>query len=143
MNICTRCPYNGTGSNECLKCKQDEQYSYKYSQYILDGYDAPSPDTSTSEKATSLPEEYEDKFRKALYSLFDLEYNQLMCLKAIMNGKSLVQFSKEMEKLAQSNTEFTRFRAFQTRKAIATKLGDEFAQALLTSGQRKELKANE
>lgn len=32
----------------------------------------PQPDTSSSEQVTSLPDEVEDKFRKALYDLFDL-----------------------------------------------------------------------
>lgn len=45
-----------------------------------------------------------------------------------------------MEKLAKKNQTFTRFRAFQTRKAILKKLGDSFSQALLTNGQKKQLK---
>ena len=45
-----------------------------------------------------------------------------------------------MEKLSKENWSFSRFRAFQTRKRLLRKLGDGFAGALLTIGQRKELK---
>ena len=40
----------------------------------------PQPDTSPSEQATDLPDEVEDKFRKALYDLFDLKPLELLVL---------------------------------------------------------------
>ena len=89
---------------------------------------------------TSLPDEVEDTLRKFLFDLFDLDWNELMMLKATMNRMTLTEFGGEMERLAKDNRSFTRFRAFQTRKRLLRKLGDGFAGALLTTGQRKELK---
>jgi len=40
----------------------------------------PQPDTSTSEQATNLPYDVEDKMRKALYDLFDLKPLELLVL---------------------------------------------------------------
>lgn len=88
-----------------------------------------------------MPEEVEDKLRKFLFTLFDLSPNELLCLRAIMKGESLVEFARDMEQMSKSNKSFSRFRAFQTRKALLTKLGgEEFKVALTTMGQRKPLK---
>ena len=55
-----------------------------------------------------------------------------------MNGKSLVEWSAEVSKIL--STPMTRFHAFQLRKSMLKKLGDQYAPALLTLGQRKPLK---
>lgn len=106
----------------------------------MDGYDIPQPDTKGSEQVTSLPDEVEDKMRKFLFDLFDLDWNELMLLKATMNQLTLTEFGQAMEKLSKDNWSFSRFRAFQTRKRLLRKLGDNFAGALLTMGQKKPLK---
>lgn len=138
---CSACPYNNSGSEECLKCQCEEQYSYPYGKYLIDGVQFQAPDTSGSDPVTNLPDEVEDKLRKFLFSLFDLSPNELLCIQAIMRGQSLSEFAREMEKSAKSNKSFSRFRAFQTRKALLTKLGGEdFKIALTTMGQRKPLK---
>lgn len=128
-------------NKDCLNCPNaEETYSYKYQKYILDTYDAPAIDTKGSEKCTSLNDDIEDYLRKLLYTIFDLTPNELLCLKAIMNGKDLTEWGKDMEQLARKNETFSRFRAFQTRKSILKKLGAEFKGALITNGQRKVLK---
>lgn len=127
---------------DCLNCtKSNETYSFKYQKYILEGYEVEQPDTQCSEPATNLKPDIEDYLRKMLYTIFDLSPNELLCLKAIMNQQSLTDWCKDMEKLSQKNKEFSRFRAFQTRKGILKKLGTQFKGALMTLGQRKELKA--
>ena len=140
--ICTRCPYNGLSSDECIACAMEdscEDYAYRYQKYILEGYDVPQSEPQEQMKCTELSEDEEDNLRKLLYKIFDLSPNELLCLQAIMNNKDLTTFAKEMEQLANRNKCFTRFRAFQTRKAIIKK-HPELAIACLTNGQRKELK---
>lgn len=78
----------------------------------MDGYDAPQPDTSSSEQVTSLSEEAEDRLRKFLFDLFDMSDNELLCLKHIMNGDSLVEFANNMQKTSVKNAQFSRYRAF-------------------------------
>lgn len=73
--------------------------------------------------------------------MFDLSYNELCMLKAIMQGRNLTEFAEDMEQMSQMNQTFSRCRAFQTRKAILGKLGDQFKIALTTRGQRKPLKS--
>lgn len=92
---------------------------------------------------TNLPDDVEDTLRKFLFDMFDLDWNELMLLKATMNKLTLTEFGQEMEKLSKENWCFSRFRAFQTRKRLLRKLGDNFTGALLTMGQRKELKKEE
>lgn len=135
---CHKCPYNNKHSEQCLTCTKDEQ-TLKFRQYVCDGYDTPQPDTSCSEPCTNLGEDVEDAMRKFLYTIFDLTPNELLCLQAIMRQKPLVEFAHDMEKLAKKNQSFSRYRAFQTRKAILKKLGHQAAPALLTVGQKKEL----
>lgn len=89
---------------------------------------------------TTLPDEVEDTLRKFLFDMFDLDWNELMLLKATMNKLTLTEFGQEMEKLSKENWSFSRFRAFQTRKRLLRKLGDNFSGALLTIGQKKPLK---
>lgn len=136
---CHKCEYSGKKSQQCLSCAKGEQ-TLKYRQYICEGYDAPQQDTSCSDQCTALPADVEDTLRKFLFDLFDLTDNELLCLKYIMNGKSLIEFANSMEKAAEKNSTFSRHRAFQTRKAILKKLGKSIAPALLTLGQKKELK---
>ena len=127
-------------TEKCLSCKKkDENTSHK--QYIIDGYDVPQHDTSGSEQVTNLPDEVENKMRIFLCNLFALDFNELMCLKSIMNNMTLTDYAQDMEALAQDNKCFSRFRAFQTRKRLLKKLGDEYSSALLTMGQKKPLKA--
>lgn len=137
---CHKCPNKGT--DKCLTCKKVDEDT-KHKQYVLDGYEPPQPDTSGSEQVTNLPDETEDKMRKFLFTLFDLDWNELMLLKSVMNQMTLTEFGAQMEKLSKDNWNFSRFRAFQTRKRLLKKLGDNFAQALLTIGQRKPLKKEE
>lgn len=138
---CHNCPFHNTGSEECLQCQCKEEYSYPYGKYLMDGVQFQAPDTSGSEQVTNLPDEVEDKLRKFLFSLFDLSPNELLCIQAIMRGQSLSEFARDMEQMSKSNKSFSRFRAFQTRKALLTKLGgNDFKIALTTVGQRKELK---
>ncbi|MBR6626196.1 MAG: hypothetical protein IKL01_08350 [Mailhella sp.] len=70
--------------------------------------------------------------------MFDLQPLEILCLKAIMNGQSLVDWSGEVSKMLKKP--MTRFHAFQLRKSMLKKLGDGYAPALLTKGQRKPLK---
>lgn len=139
MRKCTQCEHNGKCNEACLSCNGDERYSYRYQHYIIDGYDTKQPDTSCSEKCTSLDENVEDTMRKALYTLLDLKPNELLLIKAIHDGKTLTQYAKDMEQLAQKNLEFTRFKAYQTRRSIAKRL-PKLAAALLTNGQRRPQK---
>lgn len=130
--------------DNCLNCKtKDEQYDYRYNHYLIDGYQVEQSDTSTSPKPTQLDDDTEDRLKEFLCTLFDLSYNELCCLKAIMNGKSLSDWAREMEKMSKSNASFSRFRAFQTRKLLLSKLGDNFKLALTTDGQRKQLKTKQ
>lgn len=91
--------------------------------------------------ATSLSEDTEDSLRLMLYEIFDLDFSELLLLKAIMNNMSLTEFSNEFNKFIQYNTskkcQMTRFCAFQIRKRMLSKLGK---LALLTKGQKKQLK---
>lgn len=107
---------------------------------MAEGYDPPATDNSGSEPVTDLPEDVENRLRIFLVELFQLDFNELMLLKCIMNKMTLTDFGREMEKLAKSNVAFSRFRAFQTRKRLLAKLGAGFAAALLTTGQKKPLK---
>ena len=141
MTYCNRCPFNGTGSEHCIHCRQEEQYSYKFNKYILPTYNPPQPDTSGSEKCTPLSEDAEDQLRKFLYVLFDLTYNEICVLKGIMTGKSLTAIAKDIQANALANRTVSRHKVFQERKSMLKKLGDTFAPALMTSGQRRKLKA--
>lgn len=134
---CHKCPNKGT--DKCIACKKVDEDT-KHKQYLLEGYEPPQPDTSGSEQVTNLPDDVEDKMRKFLFDMFDLDWNELMLLKATMNSLSLTEFGQQMEQLSKQNWSFSRFRAFQTRKRLLRKLGDGFAGALLTMGQKKPLK---
>ena len=66
-----------------------------------------------------------------------------------MNGKSLNEIGLELTRMFKTQTNliernpnerFTRHHVFQLRKSMAKKLGERFAPALLTTGQKKELK---
>ena len=97
---CHKCPYANTA--QCLTCKKgDTDHSKRL--YILEGYDPPQPDTRGAEPCTNLPEHAEDKFRKFLYDLFDLDFSELLLLKSIMNKRSLVEHSRDVEKFAHEN----------------------------------------
>lgn len=142
MKACHNCQFNGLSSNACISCciTEKDDSTFRYSQYIADGYDVPYVQQELQEYATHIDPDVEDHFRKALYDLFDLSYTELCLLKAIMNKKTLTSFAADMEKLASSNKTYSRFRAFQLRKALLSKLGRQFGQALLTEGQKKQLK---
>ena len=77
MLICHKCKWSGT--DRCLTCTRGDENT-KHKQYIIEGYEAPQPDTSGSEQVTSLPDEAEDKLRKFLYDMFDLTPLELLCL---------------------------------------------------------------
>lgn len=97
--VCTQCEHNGKCSSACLNCQQSEQYSYKYQQYLIDGYDPEQPNTDCSEQVTDLNEDAEDRFRKALYELFDLNPLELLLLQSIMHGKSLTEYANDMNNM--------------------------------------------
>ena len=88
--------------------------------------------------------------RKALYSLFDLNPLELLTLRGIMRGKTLNGIGLDLTKLILEQSELinrnpskrvTRHHVFQLRKSMLKKLGENFSNALMTSGQRKRLKA--
>lgn len=98
---------------------------------------------------TSFDSDVEDDFRKALYSLFDLNPLELLTLQGIMRGKTLNGIGLDLTKLILEQSELigknpnkrmTRHHVFQLRKSMLKKLGERFAPALLTAGQKKELK---
>lgn len=100
----------------------------------------PQPDTCNDERATHLSEEDEDKLRKAMFALFDLQPLELLVLQGIMRRQTLQQMATSLTSLFKNNDkECTRHHVFQLRKSILNKL-PEFKDALLTEGQRKELK---
>lgn len=130
MKECTRCPLNGKMSSECLSCDGAETYSYRYRQYIAEGYDPPSRDTSGSAPCTRLGEDDEDRLRVAMSNLFSLSPLELLCLQAIMQRKTLEEFAKQTTRFFQKHYgqmmknkcgRFTRFHAFQLRKSILRK----------------------
>lgn len=41
---------------------------------------------------TTLPDEVEDTLRKFLFDMFDLDWNELMLLKSVMNQMTLTEF---------------------------------------------------
>lgn len=47
-----------------------------------------------------MPEDVENRLRIFLVELFQLDFNELMLLKCIMNKMTLTDFGREMEKLA-------------------------------------------
>ena len=61
-------------------------------------------------------------------------------MKSIMNQLTLTEHAQLMEKMARENLSCSRFKIFQTRKRMLRKLGETFAPALLTIGQRKPFK---
>lgn len=128
-------------SDACLSCSLEESYNYKHQKYIYETYDAPQPQTDFTNEMPplNLSEDDEDKLRKAMCNMFSLTPLELLMLQAIMNGKSLTEFTKIVETLAAKNTECTRFHAFQLRKSLLNKI-PTFKDALLTQGQRKPLK---
>lgn len=140
MNLCHKCPYNGKNDTHCISCCGDETYDYKYQKYILDTYDPVQPDNSGSDQVTTLDEEIEDKLRKILTIIRDLTPNELLLIQSICKGENLTEYAEKMEEISKKNQTFSRFRAFQTRKAIIKKFGEQFAQALITRGQKKPLK---
>lgn len=140
MKECHKCPYNGKNDNHCLSCCGDETYDYKYQHYILDTYDPVQPDTSGSEQVTNFDDDLEDKLRKILTIIRDLTPNELLLIQSICKGENLTEYGQKVEQIAKKNQTFSRFRAFQTRKSIIRKLGEQFSAALLTRGQKKVLK---
>lgn len=83
----------------------------------------PQPDTSPSEQVTSLPDEVEDKFRKALYDLFDLQPLELLVLQGIMRRMTLQEIATNLTKLFKVNDkECTRHHVFQLRKSMINKM---------------------
>ena len=138
---CHQCKHNGMESEACLSCAIDDEYSFKYQKYLFETYDAPQQETDicSTNRATNLSEEDEDKLRRAMFEMFRLQPLELLMLQAIMQKKTLTQFAKDIEALAKKNQTCTRFHAFQLRKSLLAKI-PSFADALITEGQRKPLK---
>lgn len=89
---------------------------------------------------TDFPDEVEDKFRKGLYDIFDLKPLELLVLQGIMRRKTLQDIADELTDLFERNNKScTRFHVFQLRKSMMNKM-PQLKDALLTEGQRKELK---
>ena len=59
-------------------------------------------------------------------------------------GLEMTELITNQNKLIQKNPNkrVTRHHVFQLRKSMLKKLGERFAPALLTTGQKKELKKN-
>ena len=100
---------------------------------------------------TCFDDEKEDNLRKALYVLFDLSPLELLVFQGIMRNKTLNEIGLELTQLIANqnkliqknpNKRVTRHHIFQLRKSMLKKLGERFAPALLTQGQKKELKKN-
>lgn len=73
----------------------------------------PQPDTYNDERATHLSEEDEDKLRKALYALFDLQPLELLVLQGIMHRQTLQQMATSLTSLFKNNDkECTRHHVF-------------------------------
>ena len=148
MNECHKCPLNGSKSAECLKCFGGETYDYPHRRYIFETFNPPAPDTSGSEPVTECDADAEDRFRKGLYLIFDLQPMELLALQGIMRGRSIDATGKDLTELierqhgliaANPHGRVTRHHVFQLRKSMLKKLGEDFAAALLTRGQRKAL----
>jgi len=87
-----------------------------------------------------LPEDVEDKFRKALFDLFDLQPLELLVLQGIMRRMTLQEIATSLTKLFKvNNKECSRHHVFQLRKSMMNKM-PQLKDALLTEGQRRELK---
>lgn len=100
----------------------------------------PQHQTLIEEQATTLSEEDEDKLRKAMYALFDLQPLELLVLQGIMRRQTLQEMATNLTRLFTTNDKTcTRHHVFQLRKSILKKL-PAFKAALLTEGQRKVLK---
>lgn len=60
-----------------------------------------------------MPEDIEDKLRKALYDLFDLQPLELLVLQGIMQKKTLQQIATDLTKVFKANNkECTRHHVF-------------------------------
>lgn len=149
---CHRCPLNGTGSEECLKCHSDQPYHYPFGRYLNPTYDPPAPEKDACEPVTHCREDDEDRFRRGLYLIFDLLPMELLALQGIMRGRSIDETGKELTDLierqhgliaANPHGRVTRHHVFQLRRSMLRKLGENFSDALLTSGQKKVLDASE
>lgn len=136
---CHKCIYNNKQSDKCLTCKCSDDHHFEYQSYIPECYDTPQYDTSCSDQCTTLSEDDEDKLRKALYEMFRLKPLELLLLQAVMTGKTLTEFAHDIEHLSAKNQKCSRHHAFQLRKSLHSKL-PQFGYALLTTGQRKQLK---
>lgn len=143
QRLCHKCPHDGKKSAACLRCLGGETYDYGHGLHVADGYDAPQAPTDGSKPVTAFGEDAEDGMRRFLFDLFDLAPLELLLLRAIMRGKSLVDFAREMTESARaaSARPMTRHHAFQLRKSMLAKLGGRFAAALLTRGQKRPLKS--
>lgn len=138
--MCHKCKYNGQQNNVCLSCHFPDDYKNEYQLYILDGYDFPQPEKNEPEKIIDgVEDETIEKLKMSLIKIFDLTNMQLLVLKGIINQKSITTIAKELTELTKEKQ--SRFKVFQIRKQIYQKF-PEFRLALLTSGQRKELKKN-
>lgn len=137
MAQCHKCPYNGTGSKACLACQYTEPSNKNlvHSDY-LENFEYIQ---ETSYRVTHLSEDDEDTLRQGLIELFNLKPLELLMIQAIMNGKTLTEYAKLIEKLSLKNRECSREHAFQIRKSILKKI-PRFQNVLLTKGQRKQLK---
>lgn len=99
------------------------------------------PEPEESVQVTNLSEEDEDRLRKAMFALFDLQPLELLVLQGIMQRQTLQQIATNLTQVFKTNNkDCTRHHVFQLRKSILKKLPD-FKDALTTEGQRKVLKA--
>lgn len=87
-----------------------------------------------------MPPEVEDKLRRALFDLFDLQPLELLVLQGIMRRMTLQEIATSLTSLFKvNNKECTRHHVFQLRKSMMNKM-PQLKDALLTEGQRKVLK---
>lgn len=141
MKQCHNCQYNNMGDDHCLDCQMPESY------YMPNVYFDESRETSSLKqddmpmRATNMPQDLEDIFKFKILDIFSLSCTELLCLQAILQNKTLAEFSRSIEQFSRNIQTFSRHRAFQTRNAILAKL-PWLADALLTQGQRKKLTVN-
>lgn len=139
---CYNCPYDGKHNDICLSCKIPDEYSFAKSPHLFD-YVQPTHDDGEQKQSdyatrpivSNMNLDMEQKFKDALYGIFDLSYLEILMLKAIMNQKTLEDFAKDMSKLFVKQSSliehnqykrFTRHHAFQLRKSMLKKLPDSF-----------------
>lgn len=119
---CHKCKYNGKMSEACLSCVGDEKYClgspFRDHSICEDKLKAEEVEQCEDQAVFGLDDDKEDLLRRFFSDLFSLPPTQLLMLQAMVQHQTLTDFASNMEKLSRKCKQFTRFRAFQTRKAL-------------------------